>query len=386
VFWHLWGDLEYAIKQGTNRWLQTFDLQGDYWDHIFRTEEAKKDFLMGMHGYGQITSQKLVQAFDLSGYKMLVDLGGGTGHVAIEACKKYPHLKAKVFELEKVVPLTNEIIAAIEDDDIRKRIQVVAGNFFTGEIPKADVYCLARTIHDWPEKSIKRLLKKIFERLPPGGALIIAEKLLNADRSGPNWAQMQNLNMLVLAEGKERTFAQYEALLKDAGFDDVEKWVPDSPLDFIRAVKPGGAKLKDKRLERLLELEVSPIKRPRRPFHEEAELYSAFFEQSKVGLVIAKWDGEFLLVNQAFAKILGQEVPEVRGMNYKHITPKWYAEDDVEQINELETKGFSGPFRKEYIRKNERGEDELVSVRVTLKKILIKGEKCIWASVESVDD
>jgi acetylserotonin N-methyltransferase len=49
------------------------------------------------------------------------------------------------------------------------------------------------------------LLGRLFERLPLGGALRIAEKLLNDDRNGPHWALMLNLGMLLYTEGKERT-------------------------------------------------------------------------------------------------------------------------------------------------------------------------------------
>ena len=62
-----------------------------------------------------------------------------------------------------------------------------------------------------------------------------AEKLLDDDKSGPRWAVMQSLNMLVCTEGKERTVAEYTALLREAGFDRVEGRRTDSPLDAVLA-------------------------------------------------------------------------------------------------------------------------------------------------------
>jgi acetylserotonin N-methyltransferase len=384
VFWHLWGNLEGAIQEGTHRWKQTFNLEGPYWKHIFKTDKAMEEFLLGMHGYGQITSPKLVQAFDLSEYRTLVDLGGGTGHLAIAACRRYPKLEAIVFELAEAAPLARKTISAVEDDTVRRRIQVVEGDFFTVDFPRADVYCLARTIHDWKEDKVVLLLERVFERLHPGGALIIAEKILNEDKSGPFWAQMQNLNMLVLAEGKERTLTEYTDLLRKIGFGSVDSWTPDSPLDFIRAVKPGGTQIKDSRLEPLEATEVRE-RRPRKSFPDEADFYFAFFENAAVGFVVAKWDGQFVLVNQKFAEILGRPVEEVRAMKYQNITPKWYAEEDAEQIQTLDKTGLCGPFRKQYLCKNPKGEDVLVSVRVNLQKISIRDKPYIWASVVVVD-
>ena len=65
-------------------------------------------------------------------------------------------------------------------------------------------------------------MKRIHDRLPSGGALLIAEKLLDEDKTGPRWALMQNLGMLLYTEGKERTLSEYKALLDQVGFADVK--------------------------------------------------------------------------------------------------------------------------------------------------------------------
>ncbi|MGZ3382810.1 MAG: methyltransferase [Isosphaeraceae bacterium] len=73
--------------------------------------------------------------------------------------------------------------------------------------------------------------------MPQGGAVLIAEKLLLDDKTGPGWAQMQNLNMLVCTEGKERTLAEYEILLNRVGFGEVLGCRTNSPLDAVLAFK-----------------------------------------------------------------------------------------------------------------------------------------------------
>ncbi len=78
----------------------------------------------------------------------------------------------------------------------------MAGDFFVDVLPEGDLYSLGRILHDWTESKILLLLKRIHDRLPSGGALLIAEKLLEPDKSGPLWAQMQNLNMLALHRGE----------------------------------------------------------------------------------------------------------------------------------------------------------------------------------------
>jgi len=81
------------------------------------------------------------------------------------------------------------------------------------------------------------LLGRVHEYLSSGGAVLIAEKLLEEDKRGPLWAQMQNLNMLTCTEGKERTLSEYEALLRETGFAEVFGCRTSSPLDAVLAIK-----------------------------------------------------------------------------------------------------------------------------------------------------
>jgi acetylserotonin N-methyltransferase len=170
----------------------------------------------------------------LSRYRLLVDLGGATGHLAVAACRRYPALRSVVFDLPKVLPLTRELVAA---SGVGDRVECQAGDFFADPLPDADLYAVGRILHDWSEEKIKRLLRAIYERLPAGGALLVAEKLLDDDGAGPPWAVLQSLNMLVCTEGKERTIAEYEALLRSAGFGRIEGRRTPTPLDAILAVK-----------------------------------------------------------------------------------------------------------------------------------------------------
>src|SRR5262249_3599690 len=162
---------------------------GPLFDSFFQSEENKREFTWGMHGFGLLSSPEVVAAFDLSAFRALVDLGGASGHLAVAACRRYPHLRATVFDLPSVVTLTRAMLAA--EPDVAPRVAVQAGDFFTDALPPADLYAVGRILHDWPDERVRHLLGVIFRALPPGGALLIAEKLLDDDRAGPRWAQLQ---------------------------------------------------------------------------------------------------------------------------------------------------------------------------------------------------
>jgi acetylserotonin O-methyltransferase len=215
----MWANLEEAVREGAPRWKQTFGLDGPIFSAFFRTDESMREFLKGMHGVGRLSSPAIVAAFDLSRFHHFVDLGGASGHLGQAARERYPHLRTTVFDLpavKKVYPET------------------VAGDFFTDPLPPADLYALGRILHDWTDPKCSLLLRKIHDALPPGGALLVAEKLLDTHNVP---AHMQSLNMLVCTEGRERTPGEYAALLKEAGFSTVESRRTGTLLDATLAVK-----------------------------------------------------------------------------------------------------------------------------------------------------
>lgn len=215
----MWAHLEDAVREGTARWKQTFGVQGGIWAGYFRTEETKRNFLKGMHGFGKISSPAVAAAFDLSRFHRLIDLGGASGHLVEAIRERYPQMDARVFDLPEVAKLYPGTIA---------------GDFFTDPLPDADLYSVGSILHDWSDEKIQRLLAKIYAALPAGGGLLVAEKLLAPDYVS---AHMQSMNMLVNAEGRERAAAEYEALLRGVGFSKVESKMTGSYLDAVLAIK-----------------------------------------------------------------------------------------------------------------------------------------------------
>jgi acetylserotonin O-methyltransferase len=230
----LWDGLGDAVREGTNRWAPTFGDRASLFDHYFRDEAATRSFLGGMHGFGQTTSDIIVRAFDLSGFKHLVDLGGATGHLAMAACAAYPEMKATVLDLP---PVKKFALEHISQSPVADRLSFAASDFFADELPPADLYCLGRILHDWDDPKINILLEKIFAKLPAGGALLVTETLVNEDRSGPVYSLMQDLNMLVCTDGRERTESEYSALLTGTGFATVKFQRTGGLVDAILAIK-----------------------------------------------------------------------------------------------------------------------------------------------------
>jgi acetylserotonin N-methyltransferase len=234
VLYKMWEHLDDAVREGTHRWRQTFDFEGPIFSHFFRTDESMRTFMRGMHGFGQLSSPQVVEAFDLSGFRRMVDLGGGTGHLVIAACERYPELRGAVFDLPRMMPIAREKVGL---SPAKPRIEVLEGDFFDNDLPVADLYAACRVLHDWSEEKIEMLLQKVYAALPAGGAMLVAERLLDDDKTGPSNATMQSLNMLACTEGRERNLAEYEALLRQAGFTKVEARRTGRPVDAVMGWK-----------------------------------------------------------------------------------------------------------------------------------------------------
>ncbi|MDR3718123.1 MAG: class I SAM-dependent methyltransferase [Bryobacteraceae bacterium] len=230
----MWGHLDDAMREGTPRWNQTFAVDGGIFSGFFRTPQAKHEFLLGMHGFGQISSPAVVRVFNLGRFHRLVDLGGATGHLAIAACERYGSLRGVVFDLPEAIAEARPHVAA---SSASERIELVEGDFFADALPPADLYALGRIVHDWGDGRIEILLRKIHAALPPGGAILLAETLLDDDHAGPVPSLMQSLNMLVCTEGRERSVAEYRELLEPCGFTQVEGRRTGAPLDAVLAFR-----------------------------------------------------------------------------------------------------------------------------------------------------
>ncbi|KAA0711188.1 Acetylserotonin O-methyltransferase [Triplophysa tibetana] len=204
-----------------------------------RSEEEMLKFMGLMNSTWVIDGHDIAIAFNLSCFKSIIDLGvtikhfaGCSGALAREIAKEYPSSTVMVLDLPEVIQSAQRHFAQQNDT-----ICFQEGDFFDGEIPSADLYILARIIHDWKDDKNTKLLKKIYSACNKGGGVLIAEALLFENRRGPTMVQTFSLNMLVQTEGKEHPPSYYTHLLTEAGFRDVQVCRTGKSYDAILALK-----------------------------------------------------------------------------------------------------------------------------------------------------
>ncbi|KAG8013083.1 Acetylserotonin O-methyltransferase [Nibea albiflora] len=229
----LWNTLADAVREGKNQNEKTFGVPPeDIFQAIYSSEEEMLKFLGLMNSSWVLDGHDIVTAFNLSGFQSIVDVGGCTGALAREMVKAYPSSSVTVFDLPQVVEAAQKHFSQEND-----AVVFQTGDFFRDELPPADLYVLARIIHDWPDEKCLTLLKKIYDVCKPGGGVLLVEALLFENRRGPVMAQMFSLNMLVQTEGRERPPSQYTHILNKSDFCNVQVCRTGKSYDAILAIK-----------------------------------------------------------------------------------------------------------------------------------------------------
>lgn len=243
VLYPAWSDLETALRTnsapGHGPAEQPLDPEKEKApsEAVYRDEESLRSFMDGMHTLSYESGQTLAtNAPELNHVEHIVDVGGASGAFLIALTESFSHLRGTVVDLPQVRPIAEKRIREHKLDD---RLSFEAADFFNDPLPdSADAYSLGYILHDWNRQAGSYLLEKIAASIRPGGMLIIGESLLNEDRTGPLHVARNDLNMLVVARGRERTAEEYREWIGEFGFE-LERIQPTENKDFLIARHDG---------------------------------------------------------------------------------------------------------------------------------------------------
>jgi predicted O-methyltransferase YrrM len=190
-----------------------------------------------MHKNAMARAQPVVAALDLAGVRRVLDLGGGSGAYAMAFARAQPELEVTVFDLPTVTPLTRRYVA---DSGVDHRIHTRDGDLHIDSYGEGyDLAFVSAICHmNGPEENVA-MLGKVKDALSPGGRVVIQDFILNAQKTGPTFAALFALNMLVgTREGSAYSEAEYAGWLAKAGFTEIRKIDLPGPADLIVAVVP----------------------------------------------------------------------------------------------------------------------------------------------------
>jgi SAM-dependent methyltransferase len=204
---------------------------GEVYAH--HTVQEARDFHEGMYAVGMGAAHLFHRTVDLSGRKLILDLGGGSGHYCIVAAQKYPDIRGIVFDLPPVVEVTREYVAKNGQSD---RVTTVAGDFTADPLPPgADVVFLNGNGTIYGPDTMRAVIAKAHDAMVPGGEMHIIFEMLDDDRTGPVNAALFGLyEALMGSKGKAHSAADVAGYMRAAGFVNVS--VHDFLGKYIRRV------------------------------------------------------------------------------------------------------------------------------------------------------
>ncbi|HEU4627528.1 MAG TPA: methyltransferase [Steroidobacteraceae bacterium] len=214
-----WNDLGTALKTGQPQ-NELKHSRAPMFETLYSDPARLEQFMAAMRGISTPNFQALADKVDFTKHRTLCDVGGATGLLASLVAKRHPHLQCKSFDLPAVEPIARRWI---EKDGMSDRVTAVSGDFLKDPLPRADVITMGMILHDWNLDKKKHLVRLAYEALPPGGAFIAVENLIDDARRENAFGMMMSLNMLIeFGDAFDFTGADFWSWCREAGFKSYE--------------------------------------------------------------------------------------------------------------------------------------------------------------------
>ena len=229
-----WGNLTAALRTGE---LQNEAKGGgpNFFAALYADPENLRGFLKAMTGISTGANRLIASKFPWKDYKTALDVGTAQGDLIVQVALANSHISGTGFDLAEVAPTFEEYVAA---NGLSARVRFQGGSFFEQDLPKADVVMMGHILHDWNLQEKKILIRKAFDAVPAGGALIVYDSIIDDDRSKNVFGLLMSLNMLIETPGGfDYTGADCVGWMKEAGFREtrVEHLLgPDSMVIGIK--------------------------------------------------------------------------------------------------------------------------------------------------------
>jgi len=210
VVYKAYEELLYSVKTGEGGFKKAVGVP--IFEYLTNNPEEGKIFdrmMTDIHG-GE--TEPMVNTYDFSAFKTIVDVGGGNGEVISGILHKNTGVKGILFDLPQVIDRarTNISKAGLSD-----RCQLNAGSFFESVVKGGDAYIMRHIIHDWNDEDAVTILSNCKKAMNPGGKILVVEAVID-DGNDPSPFKLLDLTMLLVG-GKERTSKQFEDIFSKAG-------------------------------------------------------------------------------------------------------------------------------------------------------------------------
>jgi len=228
-----WADLTTGLRTGAP---QNGSASGaDPFNTLYGDAAKLESFLSAMTGLSLEISRAIAARFPWGNYRTFVDIGAAQGALPVMLAHTHAHLTGTGADLPVVGPIFEDYVASHGLED---RVKFAPLDFFKQPLPKADVVIMGHILHDWDLPTKRMLVSKAYDALPPGGAFLVFEALIDDERRTNAFGLLMSLNMLIETPGGyDYTGADGAGWMRDAGFRETRVEHLSGPDSMIVGVK-----------------------------------------------------------------------------------------------------------------------------------------------------
>ncbi|HLJ60833.1 MAG TPA: methyltransferase [bacterium] len=228
--WHAWDQLLHNVRTGENAF---HDAHGvSEWEYRARSPQAGEIFDRAQASQSRRAAGSIINAYDFSQFKCVVDVGGGQGALLAAILAAHPSLRGVLFDQPHVVARAEQTLRAA---GVAGRCQVVGGNFFEAIPAGGDAYVLQYVLHDREDEQARAILQVCRHATGQDGKLLVIEREIGPPNEGAG-TKFMDLNMMVSPAGCERTRQEWTTLFAEAGFQLVGACPVDDGFRIIEGV------------------------------------------------------------------------------------------------------------------------------------------------------
>jgi hypothetical protein len=211
--WRTWCHLLDSVRTGENTFQAVHGK--DVWHYRAEHPDDRATFDRAMTDMSRGSAEAVIAAYDFSGFRHVVDVGGGRGLMLSEILSAQPRMQGTLFDQPGVVA---EAKAVLEGRGVSDRCRIIGGSFFEAVPEGGDAYVMRAIIHDWEDDEAIAILKVCRRAMRDDAKLLLIERLIAPPNQMPA-SKFSDLNMLVMPGGLERTDKEFSHLLAAGGFE-----------------------------------------------------------------------------------------------------------------------------------------------------------------------
>lgn len=209
-----WNDLERTLRTGDNAFERVFGM--DVWHWFDKHPDEREMFAQAMMGITVADAPVIAKLYPFREIQTLCDVGGGRGTLLSELLVRHPHLRGVLVDAPGVLQSARGLLA---QRGVSDRVELSPGSFFESVPAGADAYLLKNVLHDWDDARCKIILSTVRRAMKPGQRLLLVE-ILTPRHEHDNVSAFVDVHMMmVCSNGRERSRAELEALLRATGFE-----------------------------------------------------------------------------------------------------------------------------------------------------------------------